>query len=75
MKLVPNWRVLIRRAWSIRLILIAGLLSGIEAGLSLASPDLLGLPRGLFAGISALVTATAFAARLIAQTGLEGADR
>ncbi|WP_459349809.1 DUF7940 domain-containing protein, partial [Rhodovulum sulfidophilum] len=34
MHLVPHWRALIRRAWSIRLILIAGLLSGIEAGLS-----------------------------------------
>ncbi|ANB34735.1 hypothetical protein M2324_000418 [Rhodovulum sulfidophilum] len=63
MHLVPQWRALIRRAWSIRLILIAGLLSG----LSLASPDLLGIPRGLFAGLSALVTAAAFAARLIAQ--------
>ncbi|MBL3560916.1 hypothetical protein [Rhodovulum sulfidophilum] len=67
MHLVPQWRALIRRAWSIRLILVAGLLSGAEAGLSLASPDLLGIPRGLFAGLSALVTAAAFAARLIAQ--------
>ncbi|NDK36671.1 hypothetical protein [Rhodovulum sulfidophilum] len=67
MHLVPHWRALIRRAWSIRLILIAGLLSGVEAGLSLASPDAIGLPRGLFAGLSALVTAAAFAARLIAQ--------
>ncbi|NDK37088.1 hypothetical protein [Rhodovulum sulfidophilum] len=63
MHLVPHWHALIRRAWSIRLILLAGLLSG----LSLASPDLLGIPRGLFAGLSALVTAAAFAARLIAQ--------
>lgn len=67
MNLLPDWRHILRRAWSIRLIVLAGLLSGIEVLLPLAGPDWLGLPEGLFAGLSALAAALAFVARLMAQ--------
>ena len=35
MRLVENWRLLLRRAWSVRLMLLAGVLSGAEVVLPL----------------------------------------
>lgn len=35
MQLVPDWRHVLRKAWSVRLILLAGVLTGIEAVLPL----------------------------------------
>ena len=69
MRPVANWQAVLRRAWSIRLIVIAGLLSGIEVALPLAG-DALPLPAGLFAGLSLLVTAAAFVARIVVQKGI-----
>ena len=66
MKLLDDWKRVLRRAWSIRLILLAGLLSGIEVALPLLD-GFVSLPRGLFAGLSAIMTAGAFIARLLAQ--------
>jgi hypothetical protein len=64
MKLLPDWRDILKKAWSIRLILLACVLSGMEV----AGPYIFaGLPNGLFAGLSALTTAAAFGARLLAQ--------
>lgn len=75
MNLVSNWRRVIKRAWSIRLMILAGLLSGIEVILSL--PDIaerLDWPQGLFAAASGLTTMAAFIARLIAQGNVNEAD-
>jgi len=69
MRLAANWRAVLRRAWSIRLILIAALLSGIEVALPLVG-DVLPVPPGVFAGLSFLTTAGAFFARLVAQKGV-----
>lgn len=69
MHLAPNWRAVLRRAWSIRLILIAGLLSGLEVALPLVG-DALPVAPGVFAGLSLLTTAGAFVARLVAQKGV-----
>lgn len=49
MRLVAEWRRVLRCAWSIRLLIIAGVLSGAEIGLPLIQ-DLLPIPRGVFAG-------------------------
>lgn len=68
MQLIPNWRGVLRRAWSIRLILLGGALSGLEAALPLV--DWLPVPPGVFAALSFLVTAAAFVARLLAQSSL-----
>jgi hypothetical protein len=46
--------------------IVAGILSGIEVALPLAG-DLVPVPVGVFAGLSALTTAGAFVARLVAQ--------
>lgn len=67
-KLLPNWRDILRRAWSLRLMACAGLLSGFEVALPFFN-DL--MPRGLFAMLSMLVVGGAFIARLVAQKGIK----
>lgn len=71
MMLIRNWRRVIRRAWSIRLMIIAAVLSAVEVGLSLIDARMLGLPEGVFAAGSAFITAAALIARLLAQSDLE----
>jgi hypothetical protein len=67
--LVDQWRAVLAKAWSIRLILIAGLLDGTSTVMSMVSahPP---IPLGLFAGLSFLVSAGALVARLVAQKNL-----
>jgi hypothetical protein len=67
--LADDWRDILRRAWSVRLILLAGLLSGLEVVLPFF-PDL--IPRLPYAVLTLGVVAAAFVARLIAQQGLAG---
>lgn len=64
MTLIDDWHKVLRYGWSIRLILLAGLLSGLEVVLPYCSDT---IPPKLFAGLSVLVTAGAFVARIIAQ--------
>lgn len=66
MHLRHDWKKLIRYAWSIRLIVVAGLFSGAEVALPLLQP-LIEFPAGVFAGLSALTVGGAFIARLVAQ--------
>lgn len=67
MKLIDNWRDVLRKAWSMRLMFLAAILSGVEVVLPFISEA---LPRGLFAVLSFLTVAGAFVARLVAQKGL-----
>ncbi len=69
MKLVSNWSDVLLRAWSIRWIVIAGLLSGAEVCLPLID-ELVEIPRGLFAVLSLISTMGAFWSRIVAQKGL-----
>jgi hypothetical protein len=71
MKLIDDWRRVLSYAWSIRLLVLAGILSGAEIALPLIQ-DLLPVPRGVFAGLSFLATAGAFVARLVAQKSISG---
>ena len=71
MKLVANWRAVLRRAWSIRLLILAGVLSGLEVALPLID-GVLPIPTGSFAVLSFLATAGAFVARLVAQSSISG---
>lgn len=66
MKLTPNWREVLRHAWSIRLMLVAGLFSGLEVALPFMR-DFFPLDPGVFATLAFVTTAAAFVARLIAQ--------
>lgn len=64
MKLYDNWREILRKAWSIRLMLLAGLLTGCEVILPLFTDT---MPRNVFAILSMLAVSGAFVARLVAQ--------
>lgn len=67
MKLYDNWRELIRRTWSIRFIVLAGVLSGCEVALPLLGDR---IEPGVFAGLSLFFTAAAFISRLVVQKGI-----
>jgi len=64
MSFIPDWKHVLRKAWSIKLMVLAGALSGAEIILPMFSES---IPRGTFAALSALATSTAFVARLLAQ--------
>lgn len=66
MRLLDDWKRVLRQAWSIRLMLLAGLFSGVEIALPIID-GLLHIPRGIFAALSGVTTAVAFVARLLAQ--------
>ncbi len=68
MKPIRNWKDVVTRAWSIRLIILAGLLSGLEVALPYFGDF---IAPGRFALLSVAVTAGAFVARLTAQKDLE----
>lgn len=70
MRLIADWRRVLRRAWSIRLMILAGILSGVEVALPLLD-GLVPAPAGVFAGLSALTTTGAFVARLLAQKDID----
>lgn len=64
MKLYDNWREILNKAWSIRLMILAGMLTACEIVLPLYADA---IPRNLFAALSALATMGALVARLVAQ--------
>ncbi len=71
MAFIPDWKKVLRRAWSIRLMLLAGLLSGCEVVLPLFVDA---TPRNLFAVLSMLTVTGAMVARLVAQRGMRDGD-
>lgn len=64
MKLDSEWKRIVKKAWSIRFMALAGLLTGLEVTLPFFSDA---IPRGVFAGMSFLAVGGGFVARLIAQ--------
>lgn len=68
-QLVAEWHRIVRKAWSVRLLAIAGVLSGIEAALPFTT--FISIPQGVFAILSALATGGAFIARLVAQKDMQ----
>jgi len=66
MKPVANWRTVLRRAWSVRLMLLAAGLSGLEVALPLVEGHL-PIPTGVFSALSGITVAGAFLARIVAQ--------
>jgi hypothetical protein len=65
MHLHPDWRAILRPAWSIRLILLAGLLNGLEVLMQVRLG--IGTPTITLGVLAAEVTAAAFVARIAAQ--------
>ncbi|WP_288430192.1 hypothetical protein [uncultured Agrobacterium sp.] len=72
--LIANWWQVLKRAWSIRWIVLAGLLSGLEVFLPIID-GYVEIPRGIFAALSGFATCAAFISRLIAQKGTSDADK
>lgn len=73
MRLLDNWREVFRKAWSIKFMLLAGLLSGVEVVMSILQPSNT-LPLGVFAALAGVVTSAALVARLLAQNEADGGD-
>ena len=66
MKLLPDWKHILRRAWSVRLMALAALLTGIEAVLPFFGHV---LPLRWFAPLLFVVVVSAMVARLASQGG------
>lgn len=70
MQLKSNWRDVVKKAWSIRLIALAGLLSGVEVALPLLQ-DYVPIHPGIFAALSMIIVSLAFISRIVAQENLK----
>lgn len=68
MTLLPEWKWLIRKTWSIRLVILSAVLSGIELILPLFVDT---IPRSLFAALSMCSAIAAGIARVVAQPKME----
>ena len=68
-ELITNWQDVLTKAWSVRLIILAAVLSGAEAGLPLVI-DSYPLPTGVLALVSMIVSGAALYAHTVAQKGL-----
>jgi hypothetical protein len=65
-QLVWNWKAIVKRAWSMRLMLLATVFSGLEVALPLLD-GVLPVSKGVFAGLCGLTVVIAMWARLIYQ--------
>lgn len=72
MMLLPEWKRILRKAWSFRLALIAAALGGVEMALPLFSDA---FPRHVFMSLSILTTVGAALARIVAQPKSMGTDK
>ncbi|MDF2622166.1 MAG: hypothetical protein K0S00_4825 [Xanthobacteraceae bacterium] len=66
MRLVANWRAVLRYAWSVRLNLLAALPGGAEMAIQLAGPAL-PIPPLMLGALSFVVTVAAAIALFVAQ--------
>lgn len=64
MRLLPAWKKIVRRAWSIRLALAGAVFAAAEAILPMFSDV---LPRSLFAALSFVAIVGAAVSRVVAQ--------
>jgi hypothetical protein len=64
MRLVYNWREILRKAWSVRFMVLAGALTAAEVVVPLFAED---MPRNVFAVLSAVSVTGALIARVYAQ--------
>lgn len=67
MKLIGDWELVLKRAWSARLMVLAALLSGAEVALPFFTEM---IAPGIMAALSLIVVSAAFIARFVAQQGV-----
>lgn len=72
MTLIEDWKAVLKKAWSVRLIVLAAILSGIEAILPYFEAK---FPQGIFAAASGFVTAGALLARVVAQKDMDNGNQ
>lgn len=72
LRLTEDWKRIVKKAWSVRLMVLAAILSGVEVCLSFLG-GISGVAQGAFAAIAGLVSMAALAARLIAQQSMQEA--
>ena len=68
MRLIDDWRLIVRRAWSFRLAALAAVFSGMEVVLPLYVDR---FPRGIFALVSFAVVIVALVSRVVYQQSME----
>lgn len=68
-RLIPHAGRVLRRAWSLRLMLLAACFSGLEVAVPLLRDF---LPTGTFAALSGLSVTAAMLARFVQQSSLSG---
>ena len=68
-RVIPNWRRVLRYAWSVKLIILAGILTGLEAMLPLVADV---FPPRWFAALTFAVVMGALVARFTVQQKLSG---
>jgi putative flippase GtrA len=75
MRLIDDAGLILRYAWSVRLMALAALLSGAEVAIQvlIAFQVKTPLPGGVLAALAGLVTVAAFAARFVAQRKVDEA--
>lgn len=71
MNLVHDWRQILRKAWSVRLMLLAAVLAGLEAVLPLFTPR---EPSVAWALVTFGVVCAALIARFVAQPEMHHGD-
>lgn len=64
MKLLSDWKLIVRKAWSVRLALLSAVLSALEFVMQYLAPD---HASGAFALTAGVVSLAAAVARLVAQ--------
>ena len=70
MSLLPDWKRVLRRSWSLYAIAIASVLTGCEAVLASFGTDWMPVPTWVRMVIVFFVMLAAFGLRLVAQRGL-----
>lgn len=69
MKLLSDWKEILTGAWSVRLLMLAAVISVLPVFVSLVSADILGIDPLIFACIAAFLNLIAIPARLMVQPG------
>lgn len=72
MKLVQNWREILKKAWSVKFNVIASVLAGLEVVVAIWQPA--GVPSGVFAGFAGLVSIGSNVARIFAQKEIQNGN-
>ena len=65
MQLIPEWKHVLRRAWSVRFLALAGILTGCEFLLPLYMES---IPREVFIGLVMLVSVAGIISRVVSQS-------